>query len=99
VKLVSPVRKDLEQLAAERGYPVDVAAAMVDPDVELLRLLVEDERGRLKLRFLSTQALAEQPAAFRARVKEQRVAASRQVSKLARECPLFANTAKKTEQT
>jgi malonyl-CoA decarboxylase len=32
-------------------------------------------------------------------VKEQRVAASRQVSKLARECPLFANAAKKTEQT
>lgn len=32
-------------------------------------------------------------------VKEQRVAASRQVSKLARDCPLYANAAKKTEQT
>jgi malonyl-CoA decarboxylase len=31
-------------------------------------------------------------------VKEQRVAASRQVMKLARECPLFAHAAKKTEQ-
>jgi malonyl-CoA decarboxylase len=32
-------------------------------------------------------------------VKEQRVAASRQVMKLARECPLYANAVKKTEQT
>ena len=32
-------------------------------------------------------------------VKEQRVAASRQVSKLARECPLYAHTAKKTAET
>ena len=31
-------------------------------------------------------------------VKEQRVAASRQVSKLARDCPLYAQAAKKTEQ-
>jgi malonyl-CoA decarboxylase len=31
-------------------------------------------------------------------VKEQRVAASRQVSKLARDCPLYARAAKKTEE-
>jgi len=32
-------------------------------------------------------------------VKEQRVAASRQVTKLARDCPLYAKAVKKTEQT
>jgi membrane-bound serine protease (ClpP class) len=72
-KLVSPVRQDLERLATLRGYPVDAAAAMVDPDVELHRLLVEDERGRLRARYLSARALEEQPGGFRSRIQEDSV--------------------------
>lgn len=64
-KFVAPVRKDLERLATERGYPVDVAAAMVDPEVELHRVLRPGPRGRLRPYYFSRAALEERPELLR----------------------------------
>ncbi len=65
-KFISPVRKDLEQLAMESGYPIDVAGAMVDPGVELHRIEVRGEGGRVRPRWISRAALEEESQSFRA---------------------------------
>lgn len=68
-KLISPVRKDLRDLAELQGYPGDVAAAMVDPRIELHRIEVKHETtGRLVPEWLTAEALAALPFERRSRV-------------------------------
>lgn len=65
-KMISPVRKDLQQLAEKRGYPLDVAAAMVDPKVELHKLEFKDPRtGRIRYQWLGKPALERLPQGLR----------------------------------
>lgn len=73
-KMIVPVRKDLRDLAELKGYPGDVAEAMVDPRIELRRVEVKDERtGRLRPEWLSAKALAELPYERKARIASEAV--------------------------
>jgi membrane-bound serine protease (ClpP class) len=73
-KMITPVRKDLRDLAELQGYPGDVAAAMVDPRVELHRIEVKDEKtGRLRPEWLTAEALAELPFERRSRVQSDEI--------------------------
>ena len=44
-KFVSPIRATIESHAQENGYPVAICEAMVDPDIEALRLKLRDGRS------------------------------------------------------
>lgn len=73
-KMISPLRKDLQQLAERRGYPVDVAAAMVDPSVELLRVEVKDQTsGLVRGSWLERAAFERLPYAQRQALGEPTV--------------------------
>lgn len=51
-KIQSPVRKDLEDLARRRGYPVALAQAMVSKDLEVLRVTF-DRGGKRTTEYLT----------------------------------------------
>jgi len=74
-KMIAPVRKDLQDLADRRGYSSDIAAAMVDPDVELRRVEARDPAtGAVRERWIDAAALSDLPFELRTALVTNEVA-------------------------
>lgn len=73
-KFIIPTRKDLRILAEKRGYPGDVAEAMVDPRLTLYRVDLKDpQTGRIRPEWMTKDTLDKLPLRDRDRIVAQEV--------------------------